>query len=200
MLGSTASDDRQQDDLAQCSDVCAHYCSSLQYGLPRSILQETGPAPLSDLPIMPIRLIVLVMAVALLGACALLSPQKNTDWMVSTFMQRLNSLAGEDARDCGAFFAFDGEGAEQMDCANAAIASGKPFRVYCRVRGIDSVIFRGMAGNSRGELFVVIGDTDASGGSAMRPKPSVNAFACGKQRVQLESADCFDCDPRTEIP
>jgi hypothetical protein len=118
--------------------------------------------------------------------------------MTERFNDRLEVLAGASAVNCGSF-GWDEPGTAVIECANAAAEAGNPYWLYGRVRGIDSILYKGIARNVNGEIFLVIGDSDVHGGGGWWPKPRVVAFKCIGNMGRVESETVFDCKNRTEI-
>jgi hypothetical protein len=70
--------------------------------------------------------------------------------------ERLVKRAGEGAKDCG-FATSDEEDNAENRCALQSLRERQPFLVQYRTVGIDSVLQRGFALNSKGELVMVDG-------------------------------------------
>ena len=70
--------------------------------------------------------------------------------------ERLVKRAGEGAKDCG-FATSDEEDNAENRCALQSLRERHPFLVQYRMVGIDSVLQRGYALNSKGELVRVDG-------------------------------------------
>ena len=72
--------------------------------------------------------------------------------------------AGKDAIDCGSV-----RRDEDSDTTDECVANGharkRPFVARYDLRGIDSVVAEGVAGNAAGEVYVFRYDSDPSGGS-----------------------------------
>jgi hypothetical protein len=72
--------------------------------------------------------------------------------------------AGKDAIDCGRVRS--GEDSDTTDkCVANAHEQKKPFVARYDLRGIDSIVADGVAGNAEGEIYVFRYDSDPSGGS-----------------------------------
>jgi hypothetical protein len=101
---------------------------------------------------------VTTILICLLGYICFLSyrlrpPRKITQQMLH---ERLVRRAGEGAKDCG-FATSDEEDNAENRCALQALRGRQPFLVQYRRVGIDSVLQRGFALNSKGQLFMVDG-------------------------------------------
>ena len=118
--------------------------------------------------------------------------------MLERFDDRLKELSGAGAVNCGSF-GWDEPGTAAIECANSAGEARKPYWLYGRVRGIDSILYKGVARNLEGEMFLVIGDSDVHGGGGWRAKPAVFSFRCTGNREILELENLFECNNRTEI-
>lgn len=91
------------------------------------------------------------------------------------------------------------DGSAQIQCGNLAAAVGKAFRFYGWAPGIDCVLYKGIARSSRGEVFLIIGDSDVRGGGGWWAKPKAFAFLCAGHKGPMNSENVFDCIDRREI-
>ena len=100
---------------------------------------------------------VTVLLICLLGYVYLLrirlGPRKITREMLH---ERLVKRAGAGAKDCGFATSNEQDNAENR-CALQSLRERHPFLVQYRMVGIDSVLQRGFALNSKGELVMVDG-------------------------------------------
>jgi hypothetical protein len=70
--------------------------------------------------------------------------------------ERLTKVAGEGAKDCG-FSESEEADTPENSCALQSLHSKEPFIIQYRLVGIDSVLQRGFALNSKGQFFMVDG-------------------------------------------
>ncbi len=114
------------------------------------------------------------------------------------FEERLTELAGVGAVNCG-HFAWEGDGNALVQCAQSALSGKSAFRPSSAVLGIDSALLKGIAVNSKGEIFLVIGDSDVHGGGGRTPKPALVSFKCIEPSRPVDPGTLFDCKNRVEI-
>ena len=147
---------------------------------------------------MHFRVPLLVFLALQIGACSFLTRQQAYEKMVERFEFRLSELAGVGAEDCGSY-GWEDDGSAQIQCGNSAAEVGRAFRLYGRVPGLDSVLYKGIARNSGGEVFLIIGDSDVRGGGGWWAKPKVFAFLCAAHKGPMTLENVFDCIDRREI-
>ena len=80
---------------------------------------------------------------------------------------RLRQLAGASAKNCGSV-ALGREGSSEVACVSSSISHSQPFIFAGQVRGIDSMVWQGLARNADGAMWVLTYDDDATGGSRSR--------------------------------
>ena len=76
----------------------------------------------------------------------------------------LQGVAGPDAAACGEV-PLRQKRTEAAACARRAMKSGKPFWVAFQVQGNDSLLWEGAAGDGRGGYWMILHDSDITGGS-----------------------------------
>ncbi len=111
--------------------------------------------------------------------------------------RKLESLAGANARDCGAIPLSAGR-VDAVACARAAAASGKAYRVAIQLRGSDSYTWQGAARDERGRQWVVFYDADASAGAAA--SPGLGQLLCRDISFAPDKDEVIDCSPSTGEP
>lgn len=90
--------------------------------------------------------------------------------------KRSKALVGEDAIDCGRV-AIEGDPKIASDCALAAQAAGKPFRVRYEMRGFDSEVAVVLLRTPGGQVLALSYDSDITGRGA-RGFEAVNVSEC----------------------
>ncbi|AVP96831.1 hypothetical protein C7S18_06280 [Ahniella affigens] len=130
-------------------------------------------------------------------ACASVSKQKAYEKMVTEFRDRLELLSGAESEDCGSFGRGE-DGNVEVACANGAMAAGKAFRLYGRDLGIDSILYKGVAVDASGKMFLVVGDSDRHGGGSWRAHPAVSSFSCETRSGVFTPENVFECVGRKE--
>jgi hypothetical protein len=119
--------------------------------------------------------------------------------MWEEFNETLASLAGPEAIDCGHLRQMT-EASKEFDCGQAAFQAGRALRISHAFNGIDSWVVGGIAVNSRNEYFLVIGDSDITGGGGpFGPKPAVKVFMCSRPLEFPGPRNFMDCPHRKEI-
>jgi hypothetical protein len=107
-------------------------------------------------------------------------------------LNKLRSLAGSSARDCGTVaLANDRDAA--VACAKDAAASGSAYRIAVQLQGTDSFIWQGAARDERGKLWVVFYDTDPADGPGTGPTLSV--LSCREIAFAVKGSDAIECKP-----
>jgi len=83
-----------------------------------------------------------------------------------------------------------------LPCIAEAVSSGRPFRASQAIQGIDSHLLAGLAQNPQGEMFLVHGDSDVTGGGGRRAEPTVwHARCVSKRSSAKEQIREFCVDP-----
>lgn len=111
--------------------------------------------------------------------------------------RKLGSLAGANARDCGAI-PLSADRVAAIACARTASASGKAYRIAIQLRGSDSYTWQGAARDERGRQWVVFYDADASAGPAA--SPGLGQLLCRDISFAPDKDEVIDCTPSTGEP
>jgi hypothetical protein len=115
----------------------------------------------------------------------------------AALVNKLESLAGASARDCGSV-ALGGDHDAAIACAKNATLAAKGYRVAVQSQGVDSLVWQGAARDPQGKLWVLFYDTDPSGGSGASPTLSV--VPCREIRFEVHGGDLIDCQPISSKP
>ena len=111
--------------------------------------------------------------------------------------RKLDSLAGANARDCGAI-SLSADRVAAVACASAAAASGKAYRIAIQLRGSDTYTWQGAARDERGRQWVVFYDADAAAGPAA--SPGLGQLLCRDISFAPDKDEVIDCTPSTGEP
>ena len=107
-------------------------------------------------------------------------------------VNKLRSLAGSSARDCGSV-ALPGDRDAAIACAKDAATSGNAYRIAVQLQETDSFIWQGAARDEHGKLWVVFYDADPSDGPAAGPTLSV--LSCREILFAVKGSDAIECKP-----
>ena len=107
-------------------------------------------------------------------------------------LDKLKSLAGAGAVDCGTVLFGDDSG-NATECAEDAGASGKPYRLAIEFEGPDGPAWQGAARDERGRLWAVYFDTDPSAKPGTGDTLSV--VPCSSIRFADKGDDVILCQP-----
>lgn len=112
-------------------------------------------------------------------------------------INRLTSLAGSNAQDCGSVVLRSDPGAT-IGCARSAMSAGKAYRLAVQFQGEDSLVWQGAARDEHGKLWVVFYDSDPAGGSGANP--TLSAVPCRDIRFEVHDGDLINCQPILATP
>ncbi len=128
---------------------------------------------------MPIvaRAIAVLMCLLMVAGCSGVAHRNAIPTMERSFQTALAELSGMGSTECGRMRAGEND-AQVMPCVTTALESRRSFRASQVGRGIDSFVLVGLAQNADGELFLVLGDSDVTGGGGLRAEPQVWLFRC----------------------
>jgi len=96
---------------------------------------------------------------------------------LAEYLAETQSAAGSNALACGVVSLHE-PSATAVSCANEALSGGRPFWVAFQVMGIDSTIYRALAGSSDGRYEQLNWDSDIYGGSTLVPRRTIWRREC----------------------
>ena len=99
-----------------------------------------------------------VLLVLIMSACSISGPSYDE------FARRVSAWPGTPSEDCGVGLLGEASRETALECAQRAIAEGRPFAVIVQVQGIDSNLFQGLASRGRRDSFLFWFDSDITGG------------------------------------
>lgn len=128
---------------------------------------------------MPIaaRIVFVLTCLLLTASCSGVAHRNAIPTMERSFQKALAELSGLGSTDCGRL-RLEKIDTQVMPCVTTALEARLSFRASEVGRGIDSFLLVGLAQNSDGELFLVLGDSDVTGGGGPRAEPQVWLFRC----------------------
>ena len=112
---------------------------------------------------------------------------------VEDYLDYLEALAGDGARDCAAEAIAGATG-----CEADAFAAGTPFLAAYERQGIDSIAWSGKAVTADGRLFVVGFDSDPDGGGR-RDAGKIGGFACARAEADGATITCVERYPEPAV-
>ena len=128
--------------------------------------------------------VVLLLAAAAAGAAS--APALLTS--------KLDTLAGAGARDCGSV-PLSANRAAAIQCARAAAAANRAYRVAFELSGVDTYTWQGAARNAEGRQWVVYYDADTSAGP--QASPGLGQLLCRELGFSADKPEAVDCTPAT---
>jgi hypothetical protein len=132
------------------------------------------------------------LTIPLLAIVLAASNGHSADSAPQALLNKLRSLAGSSARDCGSVALPDDHDAA-IACAKDATTAGNAYRIAVQLQGTDSLIWQGAARDEYGKLWVAFYDTDTSGGPAAGPTLSV--LSCREILFAVKGSDALECKP-----
>lgn len=105
---------------------------------------------------------------------------------------KLKSLAGSGAEDCGTVLLHDAPDAA-FACAESAAASGKAYRLALEFEGPDGAGWQGATRDAQGKLWTLYFDTDPSAPAGAGATLSV--VPCSEIRFDSKGDDVIRCKP-----
>jgi hypothetical protein len=107
-------------------------------------------------------------------------------------LEKLRSLAGTGGEDCGTALLGDDPGVA-IECAEAAGAGGKAYRLAIEFEGPDGAAWQGAARDERGRLWAVYFDSDPS--AAAGTGDTLSVVPCSRIRFAAKGDDVIQCQP-----
>jgi hypothetical protein len=108
----------------------------------------------------------------------------------AALLNKLGSLAGSSARDCGSV----PRGADRgtaIACAKDATTSGSAYRVAIQLEGADSSIWQGAVRDGQGNFRVVFYEADSGTGA----NPTMSVLLCREILFAVKGSDAMECQP-----
>ena len=121
--------------------------------------------------------IAVLMCLLLVAGCSGVAHRNAIPTLERAFQTALAELSGRGSAECGRMRAGEID-TQVMPCVTTALESRRSFHASEVGQGIDSFVLVGLAQNADGELFLVLGDSDVTGGGSLRAEPQVWLFRC----------------------
>ena len=115
----------------------------------------------------------------------------------ATFAAKLASLAGSDARNCGAVALHESADAA-IACARQASAAAIPYRLAVEFQGADALAWQGAARDAQGKLWALYYDAGPAGGADAGATLSV--VLCLEIAFAAQGDDLIQCKPTLGHP
>ena len=132
-----------------------------------------------------------VRGIAALGALLLAASGQPAD-APKALADKLVSLAGTDARDCGTVLLGD-DSANATECAEVAQEERHAYRLAIQFEGPDGDAWQGAARDARGNLWAVYFDSDPS--APPGTGDTVSVVPCSEIRYAEKGDDVVRCKP-----
>lgn len=123
------------------------------------------------------RAMAVLMCLLLVAGCSGVARRNAIPTMERSFQTALAELSGMGSTECGRL-RLGVIDTQVMPCVTTALESRRSFHASEVGRGIDSFVLVGLAQNADGKLFLVLGDSDVTGGGGLRAEPQVWLFRC----------------------
>ena len=131
--------------------------------------------------------------VALIGALLVATQAQVPYDAPKALADKLKSLAGAEALDCGTVVLGD-DSANAVECAEAALAAGKAYRLAIEFEGPDgAAAWQGAARDPGGTLWTVFFDSDP--GAKPGTGDTVTVVPCSEIRFADKGDDVIRCQP-----